>query len=98
MAEKNLRFKLARVEKDLSQEQLAKLVGISRQTVNMIEKGNYNPSIQLCLQLCWTLGKTLDELFWYEKPEHSREQEDAASEAPLGADSRAPFFQREVQP
>lgn len=61
---KNLRLKAARAAKDLSQQQLADLVGVSRQTVNAIEKGDYNPTIKLCLALCKALGKTLDELFW----------------------------------
>lgn len=60
---KNLRLKSARAAKDLSQQQLADLVGVSRQTINAIELGNYNPTIRLCLALCRVLGKTLDELF-----------------------------------
>ncbi|MCF0123146.1 MAG: helix-turn-helix transcriptional regulator [Ruminiclostridium sp.] len=61
---KNLRLKAARAAKDLSQQQLADLVGVSRQTINAIELGNYNPTIKLCLALCKALDKTLDELFW----------------------------------
>ena len=61
---KNLRLKVARAAKDLSQQQLAERVGVSRQTINAIEKGDYNPSIRLCLAICKALGKTLDELFW----------------------------------
>jgi len=49
---------------DLSQQQLAELVGVSRQTINAIEKGNYNPTINLCIAIAKALGKTLDELFW----------------------------------
>ena len=60
---KNLRLKAARASKDLSQEALAQLVGVSRQTINAIEKGDYNPTIKLCLAICHALGKTLDELF-----------------------------------
>ncbi len=63
---KNLRLKAARASKDLSQEALAQLVGVSRQTINAIEKGDYNPTIKLCLAICHALGKTLDELFWDE--------------------------------
>lgn len=63
---KNLRLKAARASKDLSQEALAQLVGVSRQTINTIEKGDYNPTIKLCLAICHALGKTLDELFWDE--------------------------------
>lgn len=63
---KNLRMKAARAAKDLSQQQLAEAVGVSRQTINAIEKGDYNPTIRLCIAICQVLGKTLDELFWEE--------------------------------
>ena len=65
---KNLRLKAARAGKDLSQQELADLVGVSRQTINAIEKGDYNPTIRLCLAICHVLEKTLDELFWEEAP------------------------------
>ena len=58
---KNLRLKSARAAKDLSQQQLADLVSVSRQTINAIEKGDYNPTIRLCISICRALGKTLDE-------------------------------------
>lgn len=61
---KNLRLKAARAARDMSQDQLAKAVGVSRQTINAIEKGDYNPTIKLCIAICKTLNKTLDELFW----------------------------------
>lgn len=61
---KNLRLKAARAGKDLSQQALAELVGVSRQTINAIEKGDYNPSIRLCIAICKALDKTLDDLFW----------------------------------
>lgn len=61
---KNLRLKAARAAMDLSQQQLADAVGVSRQTINAIEKGDYNPTIKLCVAICHALGKTLDELFW----------------------------------
>ena len=64
---KNLRLKSARAGKDLSQQELADLVGVSRQTINAIDKGDYNPTIRLCLAICHVLGKTLDELFWEEE-------------------------------
>ena len=63
---KNLRLKSARAARDMSQQQLAEAVGVSRQTINAIEKGDYNPTIKLCLAICRVLGKTLDELFWEE--------------------------------
>jgi putative transcriptional regulator len=61
---KNLKLKAARAGKDMSQADLASAVGVSRQTINSIEKGDYNPTIKLCLSICKTLGKTLDEIFW----------------------------------
>jgi putative transcriptional regulator len=61
---KNLRLKAARAALDMSQQQLADAVGVSRQTINAIEKGDYNPTIRLCLAICRALGRTLDELFW----------------------------------
>ena len=61
---KNLKLKAARAAKDLSQQALADLVGVSRQTINAIEKGDYNPTIKLCIAICKVLDKTLDELFW----------------------------------
>lgn len=64
---KNLRMKAARAARNLSQQQLAELVGVSRQTINAIEKGDYNPTIRLCISICRALGKTLDELFWEEE-------------------------------
>lgn len=63
---KNLKLKSARAAKGLSQQALAELVGVSRQTINAIEQGDYNPTINLCLSICKTLDKTLDELFWTE--------------------------------
>ncbi len=64
MAVKNKRMKIARVECDLTQEQLADKVGVTRQTIGLIEAGNYNPSISLCIEICKALNKSLDELFW----------------------------------
>ena len=63
---KNLKLKAARTAKDLSQEQLAQLVGVTRQTIGMIEAGNYNPTLNLCIAICKALDRTLDELFWEE--------------------------------
>lgn len=61
---KNLRLKSARAAKDMSQQQLADAVEVSRQTISAIEKGDYNPTINLCIAICKALDKTLDELFW----------------------------------
>ena len=64
---KNLKLKSARAALDLSQQQLANMVGASRQTINAIEKGDYNPTIKLCVAICRVLGKSLDDLFWDEE-------------------------------
>lgn len=61
---KNLAIKAARAHKDMTQKDLADAVGVSRQTVNAIEKGEYNPTIKLCRSICHVLDRTLDELFW----------------------------------
>lgn len=61
---KNLRLKSARAALDMSQQALADMVGVSRQTINAIEKGDYNPTINLCIAICRALNKTLDEIFW----------------------------------
>lgn len=63
---KNLKLKVARAEKDISQEELARRVGVTRQTIGMIEAGKFNPSLQLCIAICKALGKTLNDLFWEE--------------------------------
>jgi len=60
----NMKLKLARVEKGLSQQELADKVSVARQTIGLIEKGNYNPSLNLCIKIAKSLNKTLDQLFW----------------------------------
>ena len=67
---KNKRIKIARLECDMSQEDLAKAVGATRQTIGLIEAGNYNPSLELCLAICKALNKTLDDLVWEEQHEN----------------------------
>lgn len=62
----NHKMKQARLDKSLSQTELARDIGVSRQTINMIENGDYNPTIALCIKICKALDKTLDELFWRE--------------------------------
>lgn len=64
---KNLRMKSARAALDLSQDELAKRVQVTRQTISAVENGDYNPTINLCISICKALGKTLDELFWEEE-------------------------------
>lgn len=63
---KNLKMKFARIEQDISQIELAKRIGVTRQTIGMIEAGDYNPSLKLCIAICRELGKTLNDLFWEE--------------------------------
>ena len=60
----NMKLKLARVAKNLSQEELAEEIGVTRQTIGLIEKGKYNPTLNLCVRLAKALDRTLDELFW----------------------------------
>ena len=62
-------MKIARLEKDMNQEDLAKAVGVTRQTIGMIESGKYNPTLKLCIAICDALDKTLNDLFWTEKGE-----------------------------
>ena len=64
---KNIKLKMARVENDLTQEELADRINVTRQTISLIEAGNYNPSLNLCIAICKELGKTLDDLFWEEE-------------------------------
>jgi len=63
---KNKRMKIARIERDMKQEDLAKAVGVTRQTIGLIEAGDYNPTLNLCIAICKALGKTLNDLFWEE--------------------------------
>ncbi|AYV66963.1 transcriptional regulator [Niallia circulans] len=62
-------IKIARIQADLTQQQLADKIGVTRQTISLIEKGKYNPTLKLCLELCYSLNRTLDELFWVDKEE-----------------------------
>lgn len=71
---KNLKLKVARAARDMSQQELAEAVGVSRQTINAIEKGDYNPTIRLCRAICRVLGKTLNDLFWEEDEDEELEK------------------------
>ncbi|MBQ8339751.1 MAG: helix-turn-helix transcriptional regulator [Clostridia bacterium] len=62
----NNRMREARTKLHLSQGELARQIGVSRQTINMIENGGYNPTIELCIRICRALGLTLNDLFWEE--------------------------------
>lgn len=63
--------KLARVQVNMTQQQLAEKTGVTRQTISLIEKGKYNPSLKLCLDICYAVNKTLDEIFWVDREELS---------------------------
>ena len=63
---KNKKMKMARIECDMKQVDLAKAVGVTRQTIGLIESGDYNPTLNLCVSICKALGKTLNDLFWEE--------------------------------
>ena len=65
---RNDRMRAARAGRGMSQADLAAAVGVTRQTIGMIESGNYNPTLRLCLAICRCLGRTLDEQFWEEEP------------------------------
>ncbi|NFA43747.1 transcriptional regulator [Clostridium botulinum] len=60
----NEKIRMFRTEKNLTQEHLAEKIGVTRQTIGLIEKGKYNPSISLCIKIAKVLDKTLDDLFW----------------------------------
>lgn len=61
------KLKLARVEKNLSQEELANLIGVSRQTINSIETNKFYPTAKLALLLCIALEKNFEEIFYFEE-------------------------------
>ncbi len=69
---KNLDLKVARARLDMTQRELAEKIGVSRQTVNAIEKGDYNPTINLCIKICKALNVTLNDLFWEDDEDDSR--------------------------
>jgi hypothetical protein len=71
---KNIAIKVARAEKDMTQKALAEAVGVSRQTMNAIEKGEYNPTIRLCRKICRILDKRLDDLFWEDDEDEENEE------------------------
>jgi putative transcriptional regulator len=72
MKNKVSKVKLARVESDLTQAQLAEKAGVTRQTIGLIEAGKFNPSLRLCLAIAKALDKTLDDLFWIEEEENDQ--------------------------
>ncbi len=73
---KNIAIKVARAEKDMTQKALAEAVGVSRQTMNAIEKGEYNPTIRLCRKICRILDRSLDDLFWEDEEDEEDEEKE----------------------
>ena len=73
---KNIAIKVARAEKDMTQKALAEAVGVSRQTMNAIEKGEYNPTIRLCRKICSILDRSLDDLFWEDEEDEEDEEKE----------------------
>lgn len=71
---KNIAIKVARAEKDMTQKALAEAIGVSRQTMNAIEKGEYNPTIRLCREICRILDRSLDDLFWEDEEDEEKEE------------------------
>lgn len=71
---KNKRLKIARIEMDMSQDDLARAVGVTRQTIGSIENGSYNPTLKLCIAICRVTGKTLNDLFWEEEVNEATEK------------------------
>ena len=71
---KNIAIKVARAEKDITQKALAEAAGISRQTMNAIEKGEYNPTIRLCRKICRILDRSLDDLFWEDEEDDEKDE------------------------
>ncbi len=62
----NRKLRTLRTLNHLTQQDLADLVGVSRQTIYAIEKGEYNPTLDLCIKICKVFNVTLDQLFWEE--------------------------------
>ena len=77
---KNIAIKVARAEKDMTQKALAEAVGVSRQTMNAIEKGEYNPTIRLCRKICRILDRSLDDLFWEDEENEENEKNEKNEE------------------
>lgn len=72
---RNLKMKFKRIEMEMSQSQLAKKAGVTRQTIGLIESGEFNPSIKLCIAICKALNCTLDELFWEDEENEDNKEE-----------------------
>ena len=71
---RNLKMKFKRIELNISQTELARRAGVTRQTIGLIEAGEFNPSIKLCIAICRALDVTLNDIFW-EDEENENETE-----------------------
>lgn len=72
---RNLKMKFKRIELNISQTELARRTGVTRQTIGLIEAGEFNPSIKLCIAICRALDVTLNDIFWEdEKNEIEKKQ------------------------
>ena len=71
-----LKMKFRRIELDMSQTELVKKAGVTRQTIGLIESGEFNPSIKLCIRICRTLGVTLNDIFWEEEENEEEKMEE----------------------
>lgn len=71
---RNLKMKFRRIELDISQTELARRTGVTRQTIGLIEAGEFNPSVKLCIAICTALGVTLNDLFWEEDEDEIKSQ------------------------
>lgn len=71
---RNLKMKFKRIELNISQTELARRTGVTRQTIGLIEAGEFNPSIKLCIAICRALDVTLNDIFW-EDEENENEKE-----------------------
>ena len=72
---RNLKLIFRRIERELTQTELARRVGVTRQTIGLIESGEFNPSIKLCVAICRALGVTLNDIFWEEEADDEAELE-----------------------
>ena len=71
---RNLKMKFRRIELEMSQTELAKKAGVTRQTIGLIEAGEFNPSINLCIAICKALGVTLNDLFWEDEENEEKSE------------------------
>ncbi len=83
---RNLKMKFRRIELDISQTKLAGKVGVTRQTIGLIEAGEFNPSLKLCIAICRALDTTLNDLFW---EDDGNEEKQKQSGRKAGADAAA---------